>query len=769
MRVPSTADQFLELVSKSGLLDPQRLQAFLQRRAGAGGKPRALADELVREGLLTRFQVEQLLAGKWRNFILSGKYKVLGPLGSGGMGHVYMCEHQIMRRRVAVKVLPLRAGDQASLDRFHREARAVAQLKHNNIVGGYDIDRDGRLHFLVMEYIDGNTLQKIVKRGGPMDPVRACHYIRQAALGLQHAHEGGLVHRDIKPSNLLLDRSGTIKVLDLGLARFFNEEADDLSKRHGDAPVGTMDYMAPEQAINSHEVDIRADIYSLGATFYFLLAGQSPFQGRTPVQKLMCHQREHPRPIHELRPQVPTELGAIVERMMAKDPAERYQTPAEVAEALAPCTRTPIDLPPPEEMPKLLSPAPVTPDGPASPRLPASLYEAVSVPVPRGGREMETALPGATASEPILNVDLGREAHATPRPGTGMRLKNETPSGPAPSPPIKVEGSSVTTQPHSPSPPAGATAAISRQRRLAPKWMDALVTELGPTAAKFRQRRLVLALAAGLLLLAGAGLGLYKMTAPSGPSKPAPQAAGLERSPVLRLLVPAYFYPTRMGEGIEQWKQILKSPLAKTTVVIVNVSSGPGDKMNPDYTEVIEMAKAEGVTAIGYVSTGYATKRTLQDVKDDVDRWVRFYPAIQGIFFDEQASSADQINYYASLYDFVKKQHKLSLVVSNPGTVCAEEYVSKPAADVVCMVEVTKDFGGYKPPAWANRYPVDRFAALIIKSERQDQMEKQILQMREKKIGCCFITNVPEPNPWGKLPRYWDAEVEAVRRADENR
>ncbi len=701
----------------------------------------------MREGLLTRFQVEQLLAGKWRNFILSGKYKVLGPLGSGGMGHVYLCEHQIMRRRVAVKVLPLRAGDHAALERFHREARAVAQLKHNNIVGGYDIDRDGKLHFLVMEYIDGNTLQKIIKQGGPMDPVRAAHYIRQAALGLQHAHEAGLVHRDVKPSNLLLDRSGTIKMLDLGLARFFNEEADDLSKRHGDTPVGTMDYMAPEQAINSHQVDIRADIYSLGATFYFLLAGQSPFQGRTAVQKLMCHQRERPRPLHELRPQVPEELSAIVERMMAKDPAERYQTPAEVSDALAPWTRTPISLPPAEEMPKLLSPAPVSPDGPASPRLPAALYEAVSVPTSPAGRNVDTILP-ATTSQPILAVELGEGPHATPRPGAGVHLKNETPSGPASSLPARDETPSATTQP------------------------DSLSLQVGPTTAKRRPPWLVPAAAAGLLLLAVVGFVLYKLTAPKEPTT-GPENAALhnvvERPPALRLLVPAYFYPTPMGEGKAQWERIFNSPLARTTVVVLNINSGPGEKKNPDYAEVVDKAKGKGVTAIGYVSTKYGTKRTLQEVKSDVKRWVEFYPGIQGIFFDQQASSADQINYYASLYDYVKKECGLSLVVTNPGTSCDEEYVSRPAADVVCLVEVTRDFEGYKPPTWTSRYPADRFAALIYKTESQDQMEKQILQMREKKIGSCFITNVPDPNPWGGLPRYWDAEVEAVRRASENR
>ena len=224
---------------------------------------------LVRDGLLTHFQAEQFLQGKWRRFTI-GKYKVLETLGAGGMGSVYLCEHKLMRRRVAVKVLPAaKAEDPAALERFYREARAVAALDHPNIVRAYDIDQDENLHFLVMEYVDGASLQEIVKKSGPLDVLRACHYIRQAAVGLQHAHEAGLVHRDIKPGNILVDRTGTVKILDMGLARFFHDEEDMLTKKYDENVLGTADYLAPEQALDSHGVDIRADIYSLGATFYF--------------------------------------------------------------------------------------------------------------------------------------------------------------------------------------------------------------------------------------------------------------------------------------------------------------------------------------------------------------------------------------------------------------------------------------------------------------------------------------------------------------------
>src|SRR5207302_3418110 len=172
----------------------------LREQSALPDEPGALAEQMVRDGVLTTFQAEQVMLGKWKRFSI-GKYKVLERLGSGGMGLVFLCEHKLMRRRVAVKVLPnTKADDPSSLERFYREARAVAALDHPNIVRAYDIDQDEKLHFLVMEYVDGASLQEIVKKSGPMDVIRSCHYIAQSALGLQHAHDAaGLVHRDIKP------------------------------------------------------------------------------------------------------------------------------------------------------------------------------------------------------------------------------------------------------------------------------------------------------------------------------------------------------------------------------------------------------------------------------------------------------------------------------------------------------------------------------------------------------------------------------------------
>jgi serine/threonine protein kinase len=263
-----------------------------------------------------------------------------------------------MRRRVAVKVLPTaRAEDPSALERFYREARAVAALDHPNIVRAHDIDEDNGLHFLVMEYIDGASLQDIVKRHGPMDVRRAIHYVRQAALGLQHAHDAALlVHRDIKPGNILIDRQGVVKILDLGLARFFDSEESAISRKFEENVLGTADYLAPEQALDSHSVDIRADIYSLGATFYFCLTGSAPFQEGTVAQKLRWHQSRKPKPVRELRPEVSPAVAAVIETMMAKDRDRRYRVPSDVVEALAPWTKEPIPPPPEKEMPRL-SPA----------------------------------------------------------------------------------------------------------------------------------------------------------------------------------------------------------------------------------------------------------------------------------------------------------------------------------------------------------------------------------------------------------------------------
>jgi serine/threonine protein kinase len=349
MTVPTSVIDFLQVVRDSGLIDPNHLALTLERLRNHDllpAQPRKLAQRLIAEHLITPFQAEQLLLGHWHVFTI-GKYRILDQLGSGSSGVVYLVEQPDLARKVAVKVLPLGGDIGPSLvPRFRREARALAVLDHPNIVHVHDFDQDGDKLFLVMEYVEGVTLQEWIKKHGRLDVTRACHYVRQAARGLQAIHEAGLVHRDLKPNNIMLDSQGVIKILDLGLARFLTEESDSPTVKYDSKRVlGTADYLSPEQAINSHDVDIRADVYSLGATFYFLLTGQTPFPTGTIVQKLVWVQSQEPRPVNEVNPEVSADLGEVVAQMMAKVPADRYTTPLEVVRALGRWTQTPIGPP----------------------------------------------------------------------------------------------------------------------------------------------------------------------------------------------------------------------------------------------------------------------------------------------------------------------------------------------------------------------------------------------------------------------------------------
>jgi WD40 repeat protein/anti-sigma factor RsiW len=276
------------------------------------------------------------------------RYRVGDWLGTGGMGTVYRAEHLIMERPVALKVIRRSlVAKPAAVERFRQEVKMAARLVHPNIVTAYDADQAGDTHFLVMELVTGISLDKLVQKQGPLSAAEACHYIRQAALGLQHAGERGMVHRDIKPQNLVRTTEGLIKILDFGLAHLgqANEWTSTLSS--GDTPVaetvtvdgevmGTPDYIAPEQVSSPHTADIRADIYSLGCTFYFLLTGQAPFHEGTALQKLHAHAIQKPTSLTELRRDLPPKLVRMIQRMMAKDRAQRYQMPADVVRALVP-------------------------------------------------------------------------------------------------------------------------------------------------------------------------------------------------------------------------------------------------------------------------------------------------------------------------------------------------------------------------------------------------------------------------------------------------
>jgi WD40 repeat protein/serine/threonine protein kinase len=339
----ATVSSLVDVLRQHRLLEANQLDEINQSWLSKFPEPRALARELLQRGWLTAFQVNQLFQGKAAELVLGG-YIVLERIGEGGMGQVFKARHQKLGRIVALKIIRQdRLSNQEALYRFRREILATAQLSHPNVVHSYDADQVGDRQLIVMEYVDGVDFGRLVREQGPLPIADACEYIRQAALGLQHAFEHNLVHRDIKPSNLLLtkpgpqgSRPGIVKLLDLGLARIVkdDDEASMMLTQAGSL-VGTPDFISPEQARNAHIADIRSDIYSLGCTLFFMLTGQPPFQGGSMTEKLLKHHWDAPPTVQAYRLDAPPIVAALLRKQMAKRPEERFQTPAELAEALA--------------------------------------------------------------------------------------------------------------------------------------------------------------------------------------------------------------------------------------------------------------------------------------------------------------------------------------------------------------------------------------------------------------------------------------------------
>ena len=333
----SSSDDLLTFVSAirdNRLLDANELTHLdtLQSRCS---EPKELAQQLLERGSLTRFQTEQLFRGDGEKLVL-GQYILLEPLGEGGMGMVYKAKHLRMKRVVALKVIRTDSNTGSfALKRFEQEIEAAAALQHPNIVIAYDANEVDSTLFFVMEYVEGIDLGKLVQRFGRVPLGNACDYISQAARGLQHAMERGLIHRDIKPSNLLLSfHDSVVKILDMGLARLKEKEEKGGLTFTG-MVMGTPDFISPEQAKNSRLADIRSDIYSLGCAFYYLLAGRVPYFEGSFTEKLLKHSLEDPTPLEELVPDVPAGVHAVIKKMMMKKPEERYQTPIEIVADLA--------------------------------------------------------------------------------------------------------------------------------------------------------------------------------------------------------------------------------------------------------------------------------------------------------------------------------------------------------------------------------------------------------------------------------------------------
>lgn len=332
----------VQQLTMEGVLPADQIQAVLDSLPDSAREStaEALLRELVKQQLLSAYQARVVLEGRAKSLNL-GNYLVLDELGKGGMGEVFKAQHRVMDRIVALKVISqdvVKSPD--SLQRFHREVRAAAKLTHANVVAAYDAAEVAGVHFLVMEYVDGQDLSSLVKQGGPLPVGQAANCILQAARGLDYAHQRSIIHRDIKPSNLLLDREGAVKILDMGLARIATEAApgrlaaQDADLTNSGVILGTIDYMAPEQAKNTKHADRRADIYSLGISLFYLLTGRPAYGGDSLISKLLAHQTQPIPSLQEAVPGASAELDAVFHKMVAKEAEDRYQTMGEVIAAL---------------------------------------------------------------------------------------------------------------------------------------------------------------------------------------------------------------------------------------------------------------------------------------------------------------------------------------------------------------------------------------------------------------------------------------------------
>jgi serine/threonine protein kinase len=330
-------DEFVNSLSDSGILSADEVRLFVDRlpKSKRPADAEELARSLVIEERLTPFQADELCQGNAETLLL-GDYLILDRIGVGGMGKVFKAVHRRMERLVALKILPPGSLDNpTALERFRREVKAIAMLEHPNIVTAHDAGEADGVHYLVMQYFDSCNLKTIVQDRGRLSTDEAVDYIVQAATGLQYAHSKGVIHRDIKPANLLVDSSGEVKVLDLGLVLLPETENESDAAGSGRLTVqgqvlGTPKYMSPEQAEDTHSTDARSDIYSLGATLFCLLTGSAPYSGETTAHTLLAHLEEPIPSLSEMRSSVPPELDAICRKMLAKRPEDRYQSMGEL-------------------------------------------------------------------------------------------------------------------------------------------------------------------------------------------------------------------------------------------------------------------------------------------------------------------------------------------------------------------------------------------------------------------------------------------------------
>ncbi|MCA9048300.1 MAG: protein kinase [Planctomycetaceae bacterium] len=334
----TTTDDFFDALVELSILEESEAATIRQKAGSGGAGVKLLARELIRQGKLTEFQARCIVRGKGKSLLL-GNYLLQEKIGAGGMGQVFKATHRVMKRDVALKILPEHlTRDWDLLRRFHREIQAAGKLSHPNIVTAFDADRAGDVHYYVMELVAGRDLASLVADQGPLGVQQAIECTIQAARGLEYAHRQGMVHRDVKPHNLLLDTAGQIKILDLGLVRVQgSEDAEQTELTATGIVMGTVNYMAPEQAVDTHSADARSDIYSLGCTLYFMLTGKMVYAGDSVVARILAH-RDQPIPqLSDSRTDIPSGLQDVFNGMLAKLPEARYQTMGEVIAALEQC------------------------------------------------------------------------------------------------------------------------------------------------------------------------------------------------------------------------------------------------------------------------------------------------------------------------------------------------------------------------------------------------------------------------------------------------
>jgi phosphate ABC transporter phosphate-binding protein len=427
--LPVSREQFLQNLTDSGLLAAEDVRVLLgadPEAAAADG--RALARRLVEAGKLTAYQARALLEGRLKDLRI-GAYDVLELLGKGAMGTVYKARHRRMKRLAALKVLaPEVAAQSAFAQRFQREVEALAQLSHANVIMAFDAGEAEVGPFLAMEFVDGRDLASEVKERGPLGLADALECTLQAARGLEYAHARGLVHRDIKPANLMRDAGGLVKVADLGLARMRNPSATEhvSALTQAGSILGTVDYMAPEQALDSTATDGRADVYSLGCTLFYLLTGRPMYSGTSLMGLLLKHREAPPPSLSDSRPGVPEVVNAVFQRMVAKKPEDRYQTMAEVADALEEVRRETASVELPDVAPQ--PPAPAAGSSAAEMTVDAPSARQLTDHGARPGARAASTLSGAAPGASTLTAAPARPAARPGPPPAGP----QPPAGAAP-------------------------------------------------------------------------------------------------------------------------------------------------------------------------------------------------------------------------------------------------------------------------------------------------------------------------------------------------